>query len=1525
MLCVAVNTVAQNEDSLLSIIEGNYPDSTRIKTQLFYAQLVRNNQPQKAIEITEDASMLSIQTKEYLLAGQAFNQLGLFYYFDGDYKNSKANFQESGVYYELANEPKGIANSSNNTGVVAYEQGYYFEALDLYAKALVIRKSIGDSVAVAVSYNNIGNVYKDIGDLSKAKEYYEQSIEFKTLLNDSYGLAMTYNNLGLVHHEEKEYDLAIQRFEKSIELKKEIGDEFGLGMSYANLGNTLLNLGRVEEALKNVQQSIEWRTKVVDNQGLLHSNLILAKIYYEQANYTDCQSVAKTVLDSAVNYGANVQIRDAYSVLADVSDKIGNYKDAFFYQKQYSIWSDSLLNQENLRSTQQLEKDLELQEKQDEIAQLQSKVNNASPITSSTIFWSLIAVSISLLLILATVLIFKAKDDENEESNYDNSKVSSLRIIAGVAAIFPIIYGYLKPIDIPNALDPFEYRLVFSGLFLAVFISTYISSWARNKIQTIAIIASYIFSFYLLFMAFLNEMNFSYFVDSVLVLLVIPAVFNKRLNALLFILIFNVVTFTFYYYTANPQTTLLTISLLVLTASGISFLVVVSKNNALKELNLANQIVNEADALVYIANEEGKHIYTSNSITTILGYSPEEVTDGSFWKKAGISERNKGKIRKYLSDLASGRIEPKPNQYHKYISKSGQEKWILWKDKRIDGNRALGVGQDVTETKIIQDKLIERESIFSQINDSLNETFYLYNIQKQKYEFISENCINVMGADQQFFFDGKSHTANFVHPLDKEMVFQAKEKIENGESYQIDYRIVIDDQIRWVRESSQPIFSVKNEIVKNSGICKDITEEKKIEEEMEKLSMVASLTSNYIIIAHAEDGIEWVNDSFIKKFGYKLEECTGRFPSELMHFKPDSAVVKLINEVVFEHQNNFNGEMIHTTKDGRPIQAQVDIIPFVIENGKVVKYFVLGSDITAQKEQEELILQSHKDLKTKERLLSESEGNFRQLIRSIKEVFWLTDYKTKELLFVSNSFEDVFNYTVDEFKENPRIWANNIHPDDKEIVVNQFLKFVENPLENEVNIDFKLVQNNKTRWLKARMFPIVNEQNEVIKLSGLAEDITEQKLQENDLKFLNRKLDIINSIEKSILSSESRDQIIYNALSTALSKLPILRASLALFDYSSKEFHSFTLKSDGAQSLTDKRVFKLKDFSVLGEMQKNKSNILTDISKKEVKSKTDELLLEEGVTLTSMSPLLKENELIGSFNVCFTEQLEAEVETYIDICTEIAQGLGVAISQAQLKEEITEKNKDILGSISYAQRIQESLIPKELANNGALSDYFIYYRPKDIVSGDFYFSTVHENQLVLVVGDCTGHGVPGGFMTVLGITHLERILSLKTGMLNPSEILEELDEAIISSLSSDRTTQLTDGMDVGVVIINQEHKRLCYASARRPLLKIRNTELEIINGSKRSIGDSLSQYDFNTNTMEYESGDQFYIFSDGIPDQFGGPETRKINRRRVQETLMSLSSKPMYRQKNLLNEFMQEWQGENEQTDDMVLVGFKLK
>ena len=233
-----------------------------------------------------------------------------------------------------------------------------------------------------------------------------------------------------------------------------------------------------------------------------------------------------------------------------------------------------------------------------------------------------------------------------------------------------------------------------------------------------------------------------------------------------------------------------------------------------------------------------------------------------WYQRFGFTSDAAEKLRLDLSAIAKGEKESVYSDYQPFITKRGGVKWILWKNKRIEGNRVLGIGQDVTARKEVLDNLQESEAKFRRINETLSDVFYLYNIDAKKYEYISPACKNVLGETADFFYAGKSHKAKYVHKEDYAIVEEANIKVDAGQSYEIEYRIVVNNEIRWINEKSFPILDDYGNVTRNSGVCQDITEFKKSQEELEKISLVASNTTNYILIATVETCIEWENEAF---------------------------------------------------------------------------------------------------------------------------------------------------------------------------------------------------------------------------------------------------------------------------------------------------------------------------------------------------------------------------------------------------------------------------------------------------------------------------------------------------------------------------------------------------------------------------------------------------------------------------------------------------------------------------------------
>ena len=258
------------------------------------------------------------------------------------------------------------------------------------------------------------------------------------------------------------------------------------------------------------------------------------------------------------------------------------------------------------------------------------------------------------------------------------------------------------------------------------------------------------------------------------------------------------------------------------------------------------------------------------------------------------------------------------------------------------------------------------------------------------------------------------------------------------------------------------------------------------------------------------------------------------------------------------------------------------------------------------------------------------------------------------------------------------------------------------------------------------------------------------------------------------------------------------------------------------------------------------------------------------------------------------------------------------------KFELELKDKDITDSLIYAQRIQEALLPSESYFRKHFSDSFILFKPKNIVSGDFYWIGEKGEKVFVVAADCTGHGVPGALMSMIGLKIIEKTIN-EDNIEIPSMILEVMNKGLEKTFSREKNigTIIRDGMDIGLCVIDRKRKKLEYAGAFLPLYLIREGNLVEISADKIIIGmnpEGLSYLDHEINLLD---DDIFYIFSDGYVDQFGGSENKKFMYRRFRYLLMTIHNFPVNDQKAILEENIKTWMGNNEQVDDMMVIGFR--
>lgn len=436
---------------------------------------------------------------------------------------------------------------------------------------------------------------------------------------------------------------------------------------------------------------------------------------------------------------------------------------------------------------------------------------------------------------------------------------------------------------------------------------------------------------------------------------------------------------------------------------------------------------------------------------------------------------------------------------------------------------------------------------------------------------------------------------------------------------------------------------------------------------------------------------------------------------------------------------------------------------------------------------------------------------------------------------------------------------------------------------------------------------------------------SEIKAQSEDLKESFQRLELISEVGKQVIANLSIEDIIKTLYENVVKLIPTEEFGIGIYDdysksliyevyfYKTERLPIFRVPINKDNRLSIK-CFNRKEEIVMGDVANEYERYLSSLDA----YKQDELL-------SSMIclPLLVGQQAIGIISVQHADKNAYSVR-HVNILRNLAIYTTIAIQNAQVFRQLQQQKNDITASIDYAKQIQKAMLPtrEEIASH--FVDSFVFLKPRDIVSGDFYYLTTNGSKIMLATVDCTGHGVPGAFLSLIGNDILDSII-LQEGITEADKILNRLHQKIRKALRQYDTSN-RDGMDISLCVIDKEQQKMDFAGAKTSIIYIQQGQMERLKGNTTTIGGEQRENEriFYKQTIDISVPTTFYIYSDGFQDQFGGEENQKYMAPRFREFLYSIHELPMAEQKNALEDELRTWKKDSGQLDDILVVGVKV-
>lgn len=867
---------------------------------------------------------------------------------------------------------------------------------------------------------------------------------------------------------------------------------------------------------------------------------------------------------------------------------------------------------------------------------------------------------------------------------------------------------------------------------------------------------------------------------------------------------------------------------------------------------------------------------------------PEELTlfDSSFEQLVGGQD----------TDMIYRIILPKTEMV-KYLHAMGRV------EKNDDGsiNKISGTVQDITEQHLTAIELEKSEASLKAAQQIAKVGSWEW-AKDEKYVSMSDEMFTIYETRKKKLTI--KDIRSFIHPEDAERVADlAAADLTDSLTPVINYRIITGKgNEKHVISTAKQVFDSKGEVERLVGTLQDVTDSVQIEQVLsEKESLLREMAENITEVFWLTDWINnqvlYVSPRYETLYGLTVQSLYDDPGSWAQRVHPEDLprINKLFSETA--GLGTYDEELRLLMEDGTIKWVRDRAFPIKDENGTVVRLAGITEEIT-----ESRLMQS--ELKEQEELL-------RQMAENISGVFYLSDWVNDKVLYTSSQFETLYGLPLDTLYENRSSWHQAVHPDDLKDLLKTFKK--EAPL-GTFDYEFRLLmKDGSIKWVRDRAFPIKDQKGKVVRMAGITEDITRQKEAEERIETL------------SLVASETVNGV-------------LIQDPTGKIEWSNKGFTK--ISGYEPEEILGKRPWSF----LSGEKTNTKLTELTFKKVKEGKSFTTEntLYSKNGMPIwisLAVTPIFdssgrlnrmvsigtdisKQKEL-EELQKSMLTRMEARVVERTSELESTNQELRKEIWENQrISDELYHHNLDLKDSIAYAKRIQESILPDEKSIQKSFPHGFVLFLPRDVVSGDFYWYYKRNNLSYFAAIDCTGHGVPGALMSMIANELMNQAVIQKK-LTDPSEILTLLNKLMVRTLRQKNVNNMRDGMDLSLIVVDHDSDTLQFSGAFSSMYIFQNDEMSLYPGNRHSIGGHLEDVKkaFGTTKVSLSKGASIYLTTDGYIDQFGGPDGKKLMKKRFEEFLSGMQSLPMDEQKEaLLNKF-NEWKGPLNQVDDVLVAG----